>query len=174
MKKQKKKTTAPKDPRSLLPSVSALLEDSGLQSLIKVSSRPVVLEAIRNVLAHFGKTLKPGDKTPDLQAVIAAVNRELSQEEFDRIRPVVNAMGIILHTGLGRAPLAKEAAEALSHLHRCCNLQVDLETGERGKRTFMSEKLICKLTGAEAALIVNNNAAATFLILTAMCKGQEV
>ena len=68
----------------------------------------------------------------------------------------------------------QRAVDALSGLNRCCNLQIDLETGLRGKRNFVSERLLCELTGAEAAMVVNNNAAATLLILTALCRGKEV
>ena len=115
-----------------------------------------------------------GGDAPGREEIVAEVESRLSRDSIDRLRTVVNAMGIVLHTGLGRAPLAREAAEALSHLHRCCNLQIDMESGKRGKRNYMTEYLLCKLTGAEAAMVVNNNAAATYLILAAMCKGKEV
>jgi L-seryl-tRNA(Ser) seleniumtransferase len=174
MKKQTAKKTSSKDPRRNLPSMTALLEDSAIKDLIKSHTRTVVLETLREVLAAMAKKLEPGGKPPEAKEVIAAAEQSLSAKSIDRIRPVVNALGILLHTGLGRAPLAKEAAEALANLHKCCNLQIDLDTGERGKRNAMSEQLICRLTGAEAAVIVNNNAAATFLILAALCKGQEV
>ena len=70
--------------------------------------------------------------------------------------------------------LPRRAVDALAGLNRCCNLQIDLDTGQRGKRNFMSEQLLCRLTGAEAAMVVNNNAAATLLMLGALCRGREV
>ena len=90
------------------------------------------------------------------------------------LRTVINATGIILHTGLGRAVLPKAAVAALSEMDRCCNLQIDLATGKRGKRNYETEQLLCELTGSEAAMVVNNNAAATLLILAALCAEREV
>jgi L-seryl-tRNA(Ser) seleniumtransferase len=91
------------------------------------------------------------------------------------LRPVVNATGILLNTGLGRAPLASEAAEAVDRVIRgYCNLEIDLETGERGSRTEGLEALLQRLTGAEAAAVVNNNAGATILAVRALARGREV
>ena len=82
------------------------------------------------------------------------------------LRPVINATGIVLHTNLGRAPLAPAAAEAVAEiLERYCNLEIDLVEGVRGSRQAHLERLLCDLTGAEAAGVVNNNAAAVFLLL---------
>ncbi len=162
------------DPRSKLPSVSALLEEPEIQNLILIHSRPFVMDAINEALSWFREQIKPGNASPLKSDIIKKIGFFLGRIEMDRVRPVVNATGIILHTGLGRAVLPENAVKALSGLDRCCNLQIDLETGERGKRNAMIEKLLCKLTGAEAALIVNNNAAATYLILAALCKGKEV
>jgi len=162
------------DPRRGLASVSLLLEQPAIQTLIAEHSRPLVLDAVHAALEGFRQALRPGDPTPDLHAVIARTEAALAASEFQRLRPVVNATGIILHTGLGRAVLPQRAVDALAGLNRCCNLQIDLETGLRGKRNYMTERLFCRLTGAEAATVVNNNAAATLLILAALCPGQEV
>jgi L-seryl-tRNA(Ser) seleniumtransferase len=153
--------------------MSALLEDRDIKALIKKHSRKKVTEVLREALSHFARTIGEGGQALAKAEVKAKARDLLAAANVDRLRPVVNGMGILLHTGLGRAPLAKEAAEALSHLHMCCNLQVDMEDGQRGKRNYMSEKLICELTGAEAAVIVNNNAAATFLILKVFAAGRE-
>ncbi len=118
--------------------------------------------------------MKAGDAPPETDAIARKAGQMLLRSEGERLRPVINATGIILHTGLGRAVLPQRAVDALAGLNRCCNLQIDMETGLRGKRNFVSERLICRLTTAEAAVIVNNNAAATLLILTALCKGREV
>ena len=91
------------------------------------------------------------------------------------LRPVINATGILLHTGLGRAPLAEEAVEAVAAVARgYCNLEFELEQGERGRRTSGVARLLREMTGAEAATVVNNNAGATVLALRALAAGREV
>jgi L-seryl-tRNA(Ser) seleniumtransferase len=162
------------DPRRRLPAVSTLLEEPEIQVSMEAHSRPLVMDAIREALSWAGARIKEGESVPEVKDIVTRTEALLARESSQRLRPVVNAAGIILHTGLGRAVLPKDAAKALSKLDRCCNLQIDMETGERGKRNYTTEQLICKLTGAEAAMVVNNNAAATFLILAAMCKGMEV
>jgi len=162
------------DPRRHLPSVSDLLEQEAVQALVAEHSRPLALDAIHGALERYRKTLTSTGAPPDLEAVTATVVESLRRNEHDRIRPVVNATGVILHTGLGRAVLPQRAVDALAWANRCVNLQIDLDTGERGKRNYMTEQLLCKLTGAEAAMVVNNNAGATLLILAALCEGKEV
>jgi L-seryl-tRNA(Ser) seleniumtransferase len=162
------------DPRRNLASVSALLEQPAIERMAREFSRDETLEAIHETLDHFRSTLKPGDSAPDIDATVAAVGDRMAVKMLDRLRPVVNATGIILHTGLGRAVLPQPAVDALAGLNRCVNLQIDLTTGERGKRNYMTEQLLCRLTGAEAAMITNNNAAATLLILAEFCAGKEV
>lgn len=174
MPAKSKPTAASNDPRRNLASVSELLETPQVAVLVAKHSHAVVVEAIQQALAQFRESLKPGDAIPDVPAIIAHVEELLSQTERERLRHVVNATGILLHTGLGRAVLPQRAVEALAALNRCCNLQIDLETGLRGKRMAAIERLLRRLTGAEAATVVNNNAAATFLILSALCKGREV
>lgn len=154
--------------------VSAVLEDERVKAMMTDSSRSVVVDAVREVLDAYRATLAPGQSAPTLDQIVAAVTARLDEDEFQRLRPVINGTGILLHTGLGRAVLPKKAVDALAGLDRCCNLQIDLETGLRGKRNYMTERLLCRLTGAEAAMVVNNNAAATMLILAALCKGKEV
>lgn len=158
------------DPRREIPSMSELLESAEAGALIARHSRGPVLGALRAVADE----LRRRGASADVCAILEAAGKKLEVDELDRLRPVVNATGILLHTGLGRAVLPREAALGLGQMDRCCNLQIDLASGKRGKRNFMSERLVCELTGAEAALIVNNNAAATLLILAALCKGREV
>ena len=170
----KKAKDSGSDPRRNLPSVAALLEEKAVEAMIAEHTRPIVLDAVNDALAWFRKNLKSGEAAPGVSDVIAKVESFLLAKERDRLRPVVNATGIILHTGLGRAVLPQRAVDAIAGLNRCCNLQMDMETCARGKRNYMTEYLLAKLTGAEAAMVVNNNAAATLLILTALCEGKEV
>lgn len=157
------------DGRAGIPAVSTLLEDPAVRALVAQHSRPVVLSAIQTVLGQLRAGGGKGDApVPEL------IVHHMESEARNRVRRVVNASGILLHTGLGRAVLPSAAARALGALDGCCNLQIDLETGLRGKREHMCERLITLLTGAEAAVVVNNNAAATMLILAALCKGREV
>ncbi len=172
VKKQRDNTE--NDPRRKLSAVSDILETDSAKELIADFSREQLIEAIRGILAGIRATLHPNDQTPVANEIVERARIILTAAEKDRIRPVVNACGVLLHTGLGRAILPESAAAALGKLHHGCNLQIDMETGLRGKRNHMSEKLIARLTGAEAALIVNNNAGATLLLLAALCQDREV
>jgi L-seryl-tRNA(Ser) seleniumtransferase len=104
----------------------------------------------------------------------AAVVARLQAEVAPRLRRVINASGVILHTNLGRAPLSQAAMEALTLAAGYSNLELDLETGKRGERAALISGLLTSLFGCESALVVNNNAAAVLLALTALCKGKEV
>jgi len=101
--------------------------------------------------------------------------RFIRREARPKFRRVLNATGVVVHTNLGRSVLAPEAVAAVQRIcSGYANLEFDLETGKRGSRYSLVEKLLCRLTGAEAALVVNNNAAAVFLALEALCRGREV
>jgi L-seryl-tRNA(Ser) seleniumtransferase len=162
------------DARRHLPSVSALLLDARVAALVAAHSRPFVVRIIQKVLAEFRERMGREPTAPHLADVVTAVVEKTDAVTGERLRAVVNATGIILHTGLGRAVLPENAVAALASLNRCSNMQIDLATGLRGKRNFMTEYLLCELTGAEAAMVVNNNAAATYLLLAALCAGKEV
>ena len=162
------------DARRKLPAVSRVLDHPELADALVRFSHEAVVENIQAVLDEARKTLKSGAVTPDLDTIAAAVRDRLRLADRDRLRRVINATGVILHTGLGRAVLPQAAADALAGSSSYCNLQIDLATGRRGKRNHVSEQLLCRLTGAEAAMIVNNNAAATLLILASLCSGMEV
>ena len=174
MKQESKVRDAAADPRGQLIPIYTVLEDPHIGALIEEFSRPVVLEGIQDAQAWYRANLRPGDSPPTMDDIVGRVEANVLLEESERLRPVVNATGIILHTGLGRAVLPKRAVEALANMDRCWSMQVDLATGERGRRNYMTEHLLTRLTGAEAAMVVNNNAAATHLILLALCKGKEV
>lgn len=162
------------DPRRGLPSVAALIEDPETALLLAAHPRARVVKALREALDEARAEVVKGGAPPDATEIVRCAGASLAAYEFERLRTVINATGIILHTGLGRAVLPEAAVAALAGMNRCCNLQIDLETGKRGKRNFMSEQLLCELTGAEAAMLVNNNAAATLLMLAALCAGREV
>jgi L-seryl-tRNA(Ser) seleniumtransferase len=160
-----------------LPSVHALLEDPLLAAAIAVRGRWAVLEAARDELGETRDALRRGAACSLERVEIARRVRRRLDERDSRLslRPVINATGILLHTGLGRAPLALEAIEAVSRVARgYCSLELDLDSGQRGQRSAGVGTLIARLTGAEAAVVVNNNAGATVLALRALCAGKEV
>ncbi|MDH7577399.1 MAG: L-seryl-tRNA(Sec) selenium transferase [Bacillota bacterium] len=132
--------------------------------------------AAREVLAHWRKiVLEKGETPPDLEDLAEAVRARIREKFRPSLRPVVNATGVVLHTNLGRAPLSPGAIAALERVARgYCNLEIELETGGRGSRYSHVEKLLTALTGAEAALVVNNNAAAVLLALHTLARGREV
>ncbi len=162
-----------RDQRCRIPSVDALLQTETARELLRRYARVRVLDAVRAVIEQVrrqGNLL--GTMAPEVLAKRAA--KWLEADDFQRLRPVINATGVVLHTQLGRAVLPPSAVAPFAKMERCCSLQIDLDSGERGKRHAMTERLICRLTGAEAALVVNNNAAATLLALTALCADREV
>jgi L-seryl-tRNA(Ser) seleniumtransferase len=111
----------------------------------------------------------------DSDAIQSAVEKATARKAGPSLRPVINASGVVLHTNLGRAPLAPSALAALEAAARgYSNLEFDLATGTRGSRQVHVERLLCSLTGAEAALVVNNNAAAVFLGVSTLASGREV
>jgi L-seryl-tRNA(Ser) seleniumtransferase len=164
-----------------LPKVDLLLKSAELKPLITAHSRAEVLQAVRGVLDEMRRDAADlGDDLGDLgefslEAIRERVAAALARRARPYYRRVVNGTGVILHTGLGRAPLAPQAAEALaalaSHPQR---LEIDLETGSRGGRDEGCARLLRELTGCEDATVVNNNAAATLLLLAAVARGKGV
>ena len=139
--------------------------------------RPEVVKAVRLSLENIRERLRSGRCTalPEQEEIITAVTAELARRGASSLRRVINASGVVIHTNLGRSPLADEAEAAIHTVSQgYSNLEYDLESGERGRRNSHVEGLICELTGAEAALVVNNNAAAVILALTALAAGREV
>ena len=119
MSKKQKNPEEGKDPRRRLPSMTALLEDPVIQSLIEEHSRPVVMDTIRETLSKAGREIAEGMDTLEAKDIVVLVEACLAREAGERLRPVVNAAGIVLHTGLGRAPLAAAAAKALGGMDQC-------------------------------------------------------
>jgi len=158
-----------------LPPVHAVLGWPGLAGSIAIRGREATVRAVRSALDEARRALSGGEAVAVDLPEIAARAVALLAAERPSLRPVLNATGILLNTGLGRAPLAIEAAEAVDRVVRgYCNLEFDLETGGRGSRTDGVEALLRELTGAEAAAVVNNNAAATILAVKALAGGREV
>ncbi len=159
-----------------LPSVDALLAQPPIQTLIETYSRDLVLEAIRATLDSTRQAILRSQST-DLSgdALVARVESHLRQLLRPSLIPVINGTGVIIHTNLGRAVLSAEAQAAVSAAAQAYNnLEFDLDSGRRGSRLTHAGKLLRELTGAEDALVVNNNASALILILSALAKECEV
>ena len=154
------------------PSVERLLGHEAAAALIGTFGRTAVRDAVREDLSAIRAR---AEGVPDEAAILAAVAERLSALSRPSLRPVFNLTGTVLHTNLGRALLPPEAAEAVcAAMIGATNLEFDLATGERGERDDHVEALICRLTGAESAIVVNNNAAAVFLVLNALAMRKEV
>jgi len=158
-----------------LPSVEQLLQTPRVADLATVYGRPLTLDALRFSLDEARGAAKSGVDLPPRDSLIARAASLLAGWTRPTLLPVINATGVILHTNLGRAPLSRAAVEAMtSAALGYSNLEFDLSTGKRGSRTVHAETLLQKLTGAEAALVVNNNAGAVLLGLSALAKGKRV
>ena len=154
-----------------LPSVHQLLEEEPAAPLIAEHGRLLVRFAVQRILEDERR----GGALAEPKARWSAIERVIQELRRPRLRPVVNATGVILHTNLGRAPLAAKAAEAAAAIAgRYSTLEFDPRTGRRGRRHDLAADLLRYLSGAEAAAVVNNCAAAVLLILTALARGKEV
>ncbi len=162
-----------------VPQVQALLETGEGRSLIARYSRAEVVEAIRGALDAVRSAVRQdaGRPMPDFFAppFFERLEERIALDRRARLRRVINATGVIIHTNLGRAPLAPEALHAIQETAGAyANVELDLESGKRGSRHALVEDLICTLTGAEAALAVNNCAAAVLVCLSGLAAGGEV
>jgi L-seryl-tRNA(Ser) seleniumtransferase len=179
--KSVQKTPAIQSPKNsllrALPGVDRLLRMEQTSDLIAEFGHPMVTESFRAVLEQARIDLLEGrlGHVPDETTLLETARASLADQLKPSLRQVINASGVIIHTNLGRAPLSNESRAAVELVSAAySNLEYDLAEGSRGSRTVHAEKLITRLTGAEAALVVNNNAAAVLLILTALCRGKEV
>lgn len=162
--------------RSRLPQVDRLLRGAATEALLVRYGRAAVTIAIRDVLAGLRSELG-GNARADLNetSVLGRVSQRLEEQSRPSLRPVFNLTGTVLHTNLGRADLPPEAIEAMATVARGpSNLEYDLNRGERGDRDDHLERQLCRLTGAEAATVVNNNAAAVLLVLNSLALRKEV
>jgi L-seryl-tRNA(Ser) seleniumtransferase len=162
------------DGRRGVPSVDALLRSDAGKRAAASLGRSVVKQALVAVLAEARRSAADGGAVPDPQDLLATAVAAAGRTTGG-LTPVINATGVILHTNLGRAPLAAAAVKAVTRAAGSyADLEVDRRDGRRGKRTVRAEALLTALTGAEAALVVNNCAAALLLSLAAIAKGKQV
>ncbi len=159
-----------------LPSVDTLLHTQSAAELIAEYGRPLTLEAIRLIL-HLIRQENSGESSviPNHADILDRVRLTLDDWTESSLQPVINATGVILHTNLGRAPLSSAALQAMQAVAQgYSTLEFDMQRGKRGSRYTHAEALLRRLTGAEAALVVNNNASAVLLALTALAKKRRV
>jgi len=160
--------------RKLL-SVGRLLEIEAVAGLIESHGRELVVDSIRKALDDAREAIRAGEPCPTENELVGTIAGALEKALEPTLRRVINATGVIVHTNLGRSPLSDAAREAMVAAGvGYSNLEYDLEEGKRGSRYIHAEELLCRLTGAEAALVVNNNAGAVLLSLSALAKGREV
>jgi L-seryl-tRNA(Ser) seleniumtransferase len=168
----------PNNPLRDLPPVNEILGQVVLRDCQAVHGHDVIVAAVRAELADLRRQLldrTANDGISDVAAIAARAAARLSGAAVPGLRPVINATGIVLHTNLGRAPMAEDAASAAREAARgYLNLELDLRTGKRSSRQVVIRDLLCRLTGAESATAVNNNAAATVIALRALCRRKEV
>jgi L-seryl-tRNA(Ser) seleniumtransferase len=154
-----------------LPSVDTLLAQSF--ALIESHGRSLTTDAIRSVLDEARSSIRAGDPPPDQAELLQRAADRLRGWTTPRPRAVINATGVIIHTNLGRAPLSQDAVAAMTAAGAgYSDLEYDLERGERGNRMTAVEDLLKRVTGAEAAVVVNNNAGAVLLALSALASGK--
>ena len=162
-----------------IPKVDVLLEDEAVKEMIEQYSRDSVMEAIHiemDKLRKFIGQCEEEEKTKDQIALLKEhIELTVAAMHTPNMKMVINGTGTILHTNLGRAPIGRKHMERVAALATgYSNLEYNLEAGRRGERYAHFEKLLCKITGAEAAMAVNNNAAAVMLVLSSLAKGGEV
>lgn len=164
---------------SQLPQVSRVLKHADVAPFLSQFSHEFVVHSVQSEIDAYRAQLLnfAGDKLPSknpLDSIAKQVAARIGRMQRPSLRKVINATGVILHTGLGRAPLSADAQANLSQVVAgSCNIEIDLNTGLRGERTTHVEELLCFLTGSEAACVVNNNAAAVLLVLNTLAFQKE-
>ncbi|SHE44797.1 L-seryl-tRNA(Sec) selenium transferase [Caloramator proteoclasticus] len=161
---------------SSLPKVDVLLNEKRIKVFLDKFPRNYVLDVIRTVVDSYRKRILSGNiQEIDIEEIIRDICNQLEINYRPSLRRVINATGTVIHTNLGRAPISKYALEQVMEIgERYNNLEYNLDEGKRGSRYSHVEHIICKLTGAEAAMVVNNNAAAVLLVLSTIAKNKEV
>ncbi|HUS70521.1 MAG TPA: L-seryl-tRNA(Sec) selenium transferase [Anaerolineae bacterium] len=158
-----------------LPSVERVLQDAQVQAAIAKNGRLLAVDIVRQVLDEARHEIEGGQPCPSLEKLLDRVLTDLATSGQPTLRRAINATGVIVHTNLGRAPLSEEARAAMDLVAQgYSNLEYDLATGSRGSRHAHAEELLRRLTGAGGGLLVNNNAGAILLVLTALARGRKV
>ena len=158
-----------------LPSVDSLLQTDTIADLIERHGRGLTLGALRAALDDARQAIVSGDPAPNSETLIVDTVRRLEAEVRPSLYPVINATGVIIHTNLGRVALSERARRAMDQVSAgYSNLEYDMQVGARGSRYLHAADLLCRLTGAQDALVVNNNASAVLLTLTALAKERQV
>lgn len=163
------------NPYSKLPAVDRLLAEPALAAYLEAPGKAVLTELIRQALAQARAAIGAGQPVPDVDTLLNAIGAAAENAAQPNLRAVYNLTGTVLHTNLGRASLPEEAIDALVVAARTpCALEYSLADGRRGDRDDVVADLLCELTGAEAATVVNNNAAAVFLLLNTLAAQKDV
>lgn len=161
---------------SSLPSIDLLLISPEMHHLLEAFGRPLCLDATRAVLDEIRtEVINENRSLPMQDAIISRVKAQLDSWLTPSLLPVINATGVILHTNLGRAPLSRATRLAITQAAEgYTNLEFDLESGKRGSRAVHASQILSQLTGVEAGFVVNNNAGAVLLLLSALASGRKV
>ncbi|HHK42878.1 MAG TPA: L-seryl-tRNA(Sec) selenium transferase, partial [Planctomycetaceae bacterium] len=159
-----------------IPSVNELLESEPLKRLTERASRTVVVNGVREFLGRMREEVSAAAaEVPSPSELAERIAEWIARAEQPALRPVINATGVLLHTGLGRAPLAEEARQAVSEMTAgYASVEIDLASGKRSQRMDVVDRTLKQLTGCEASAVVNNNAGATLIVLAALAAGKEV
>ena len=158
-----------------LPNVNSVLENDAIQEIVSVYKREWILELVRETIDQARKSIAEGNECPTVLDIIEAIKSKVAFLSVQAPRPVINATGVIIHTNLGRSPLSHQATEAaVAASAGYSDLEFDLANGKRGSRQYHLQFLLREITGAEASLVVNNNASALLLGLSALSNGKEV
>lgn len=165
-----------------IPKVDEILSRPEIIDLLKEHPRQVVVEAIRKGLGRLREEILHKEELPpsgepsfSFEHLYSLFRKEIKLQVQPRLRRVINATGVVIHTNLGRSPLHPSAIEHLIDVSKhYSNLEYDIELGERGSRYTHVEEILCRLSGAESALVVNNNAGAVLLVINTLAEGKEV
>ena len=163
-----------------IPKVDSIMENKKIKELLDITSRDLVLDCVRKATEDLRIFINNNTNNEDIineeiKNIINKITSEVHKFTSYNMKRVINGTGTILHTNLGRAVISTQAAERVKNIVTgYSNLEYDLEQGKRGSRYSHFEKIICRITGAEASIAVNNNAAAVLLILSSLAKDKEV
>ncbi len=157
-----------------IPQVEKILQSEKISEFIPQLGKGIVVNIIREEIKLFREQFDK-DQEIDIEGLMSSIIESCVRKRREKLQRVINGTGVVIHTNLGRSPISEELLLGLSKkLSGYCNLELDLPSGKRGKRGGFTEELICALTSAEDALIVNNNAASVFLILSEFARGKDV